>query len=896
MLSLSRIDIESTMKDADILGISIAFLSDRGHVTTDEIGITDKESNNRVTKDTIFGAASLSKVVFAYVVLKLIQDKQLSLDENLSKILSFGDFCKQVGLNCDPSLKEEALDIQSILSHTTGLDDSKEGVVQKVKTGNYWYSGVPLWYLQKVIESKTAKSLEELAKKYVFAPDACDMKHSTFYQEYELAPMPPGPIRIKPQTQTLHIKTDEKEGLSYEVIGLDGQLKHSTIPWHELPKNFPRNVTEIIRIKETSLPAILRWTCAANHTSKESAISANSLFTTAEDYAKFIKKWMNEDDKLLKSAFTQMVSMKKDDWAKAVGVSKNDLKKVAWGLGWGLELDEQNQVKKAYHTGDMNNWRACVAIDFVKNIAIIYFANSYNGLVLAKEIISPHVELPHAFNYFSKKYGFAVKHEPDWKEKEKARFKLIEKCAFTYVAPKIGQLQYSFFQTTVMQQIQAESKLMPVSISWWEQELRDKREILENFWWERIIKLNQNSVDEFKKQIINFHFPKSEEWKIKIEKLFSDAVVRKIDFDQFFEELKYLPMIHIRGMANFENISLPHAGVAIEQKSEIETTDLINIKRYMVERGITGSVSFGFADQSIMTPNYSEDSQCSYAMHSVGKVFTGMLTIVMMRDGILSEKELNEPLNQDFIESLTLPISVKKHLLENHVTLHQLMTHKAGLGDYLEEYGNTISSGKIPEMNKVEDFLQFAEANIYPVGKERYSNLGILLVGLAVKHAYEKKNGACEYPELLSKYIIDKVGIPSFSSKKPEKNAKYNGEDSIAPCIVGSPAGGYWITSEDLAKFGQWIYKSCKEDPKLLELIKKYGQEFYNEEHNIISHGGAIPSSSAFLSVVLETGAVIATLSDQPDMAFELNSMMQTHVFAKQPEVVEEKKETFYKK
>ncbi len=800
-----------TMQKTDISGVSIALLSDDGVIRTKAFGFTDETLKNQVTPDTVFGAASLSKVVFAYLVLKLIQDHQLSLDEPLSETLSFGDFCKEMNLTCDPSIKDIALDITSILSHTTGLDDSKDGVIQKTKSGHYWYSGVPLWYLQKVIEAKTGKSLEDLAKKYVFSPDACDMKNTTFY-------------------------------------------------------------------------------------TNESAVCANTLRTTAEAYANFVKKWMHEEDELFKSAFMPIVSMKKDDWAHAVGVNKNDLKCVAWGLGWGLELDEKGQVKKAYHTGDMGHWRALVAIDFDKKEAIVYFANSPNGFVLADQIVSPHVALPHAFNYFSKKYGFAVEYEPDWKDKEEARFNLIKQGALTYAAPHISQLQSSFFKTVVMEQMQAENKLMPVSISWWEIELSEKRQVLETFWWERVIRLNQNSVDSFKKHIINTHFPKSPQWEKKIDKLFSDAVARKIDFDGFFAELKYLPMIHIRTMANAENIPLPHANVIIEPKLEIQDNDLINIKRYMVERGMTGSVSFGFGDKGIITPDYSDGSKCCYAMHSVGKVFTGMLTLVMIQKGIILEKELTEPLSQDFIESLDLPMSLKTHLLENKITLHQLMTHKAGLGDYLGKYGDAISQGTIPEMNRAEDFLQFAEIKTYPVDKEKYSNLGILLVGLAIKHAYEKKHGPCEYDQLLSKYIVDKIAMPSFSSKKPDQNVKYNLEDPIAPHIAGSPAGGYWVTTEDLAKFGQWIYQSCQKDPTLEELIKKYGQEFYNEEHNMISHGGAISSSSAFLSVSLNTGAVIATLSDQPDMAFELNSMMQTHVFAKRPEVAEDEIETSYRK
>src|SRR5690349_18402222 len=99
-----------------------------------------------------------------------------------------------------------------------------------------------------------------------------------------------------------------------------------------------------------------------------------------------------------------------------------------------------------------------------------------------------------------------------------------------------------------------------------------------------LVSSTKNSVNEFIKHIINIYFPKSIEWDKKIDQLFADAIARKIDFDDFFAELKYLPMIHIREMANFEKIPLSYAGLAIEPKLEIETSDLINIKRYMMEK------------------------------------------------------------------------------------------------------------------------------------------------------------------------------------------------------------------------------------------------------------------------------------------------------------------------
>jgi len=418
--------IEETMIKANIPGVSIAFVSNRGNITPREIGVTDKGSKSKVSKETVFGAASLSKVVFAYIVLKLIQEKKLSFDEKLNDTLSFGDFCNQNGLQVDPNAENIQCDIKSILSHTTGLDidNADKKIKYHSNPRNYWYSGIPLYYLQKVIEAKMKQPLEELAKQYVF--DVCSMAHSTFFREYDLAPLPEN-NETTLQSQTLYIQTNEEKGLTYKVIGLDGELKERTIPWEVLPEDFPHNEEEIIASKKNSLSILLRYSCAENHTTKENAHCANSLFTTAEDYAKFINKWMNDKDENMQAAFNEMVCLKKDEWANGMKVPQDDLKKIGWGLGWGLEFDDNEsdtprKAARAYHTGDMNKWRSCVAIDRQKNIALVYFANAENGHVLQKKIIEPHVKFEHVPKYFSEKFGFSVSYEEDFEIKQNNRF------------------------------------------------------------------------------------------------------------------------------------------------------------------------------------------------------------------------------------------------------------------------------------------------------------------------------------------------------------------------------------------------------------------------------------------------------------------------------------------
>jgi len=807
--------LQKLMNDAHIPGVSIAHVNSGGTITSTVLGYEDAGKKIPMTSETILGAASLSKPVFVYLVLKLMsanksQDKDkiglgqfdlnsfgldhFDLDTPLYKILSH----EQLIGNKDA----EKITVGMVLSHMSGLPITDGGEKTPLKfdflpgSNEYAYSGVAISYLQKVIEKLTRKSLQELAQKYVF--DALGMRHSSF----EHAP-----------------HDDEKISTS-------------------------------------------------------KAQAANSLHTTASDYARFIVAWMNDDE--LQYAFQPAVFMTRDRWAIRQHVPLEDLRHVAWGFGWGLETDDQGKAIRAYHSGDMNEWRAWVAMDLEKRTAIVYFSNSHNGHLLADQIISPTIKLEHVLNYFFQKYSFARKFEelePDWQAKPNWGLRR------QIVPVPASQARYAFFQSPILS-----SRLQPISESWFEKELLEKRSILQVFWDERVIKRNQQSVDELKKHIINTHFPKNAAWEEKINQLFSKAVTREIDFETFFHTFKHIPMMHIRGMANFEKLSLPAQKQVKEVPFELAQSDLMNIKRYMVEKGISASVSFGSAQGTLLSPDFAGHKSSCFSMHSVGKVFTQMLVFKMIRKGILTEADLNKSPKLDESVKKLLSLEVKERL--EKVTLHQLMTHQAGLGDYLGGYFKAIESGNIPEMKSAENFLQFADSDVSVIGKHRYSNVGLLLVGLAVQHAY-----GASYNAILQKEIIDIVGMPTFTPWRPD-NAKVNSADPIAPHLVGSPAGGYWVTADDLAKFGQWIYKQVQADPELETLMKKYGQEFYSAEHRTVSHSGSIPSSNAFLSVSLATGNVAAVLSDQPDMAFELNAMMQNTIFYRRHTIIEEKLES----
>jgi hypothetical protein len=204
-------------------------------------------------------------------------------------------------------------------------------------------------------------------------------------------------------------------------------------------------------------------------------------------------------------------------------------------------------------------------------------------------------------------------------------------------------------------------------------------------------------------------------------------------------------------------------------------------------------------------------------------------------------------------------------------------------------------------MKKSEDFLAFVPNQTASIGEFRYSNTGILIGGLSLEYLYNEyrmenphlKLKPLDFNGLIKEYIIKPAGMSVFTSEPP-KEFKYNKRQFTAQYIAGSPAGGSFSTAEDLAKFGKWLYDECQrpissDRPSLIELIKKYGQEFYNLDNRTIEHTGDAPSGSAFFSLNLETGNIIVVFNDQRGVAAsELGRAIKENIFSKEVVVAKE--------
>jgi CubicO group peptidase (beta-lactamase class C family) len=137
-------------------GISIAIIENAEISHVQAFGFANAETKQPVTEKTVFQAASLTKPIFAYLVIKLARTGIIDLDAPLS------DYLFEPSLQDDPMLPK--ITARRVLCHTTGLPNwrGKNSLHIHFTPGERWaYSGEGYVYLQHVIEHQTSQTLQD---------------------------------------------------------------------------------------------------------------------------------------------------------------------------------------------------------------------------------------------------------------------------------------------------------------------------------------------------------------------------------------------------------------------------------------------------------------------------------------------------------------------------------------------------------------------------------------------------------------------------------------------------------------------------------------------------------------------------------------------------------------
>ena len=172
--------IPQLMKDGEVPGLSIAFIRDAKVVWQRSFGVASSATNQPVNDDTVFEAASLSKPVFAYGVLKLVEKGKLDLDTPLVKYLP-KPYVENDG-------RANLITARMVLTHTTGFPNWSFNQPLKTQFNpgeRFSYSGEGFVYLQKVVEHLNGQPLDAVMRKEVFEPLGMTSSSYVWMDKYE---------------------------------------------------------------------------------------------------------------------------------------------------------------------------------------------------------------------------------------------------------------------------------------------------------------------------------------------------------------------------------------------------------------------------------------------------------------------------------------------------------------------------------------------------------------------------------------------------------------------------------------------------------------------------------------------------------------------------------------
>lgn len=321
------------MVDMKVPGVSISVISDGRIAWHKGYGVVHAGEPNKITPETVFEACSMSKVVFTYVVLRLVEKGKLDLDRSLA------DYLAEPYLEDEPL--HELITARMVMTHTTGFPNWREGgwrrggpLPIKFKPGTeYGYSGEGYLYLQRVVEHITGRPLNSLMKEMLLKPIGMVSSSYVWEQRY-----------------------DELASVGHNKAG---EVK-------------------------------------PNRRLYDRANAAYSLYCTADDYARFIVEVMREDrsaehslsNESIEEMLTPTIEVKDSHGRQAPRIGRSRCVSIHRGLGWVVGKTDGDGIR-AWHSGSNGTGFRCYSeFDPAKRTGIVIMTGSVNGKSLYQQLMS----------------------------------------------------------------------------------------------------------------------------------------------------------------------------------------------------------------------------------------------------------------------------------------------------------------------------------------------------------------------------------------------------------------------------------------------------------------------------------------------------------------------------
>jgi CubicO group peptidase (beta-lactamase class C family) len=164
LAELERV-IPMALDSGGVTGLSVAVVSDSGVVWSRGFGVRNVATGEPVDTQSVFEAASLSKPVFAYAVLQLVDQGLIDLDTPLATYYEYADIAHDA--------RHRSITARMVLTHSTGFPNWRrdgELTINFEPGSEFSYSGEGFGYLQRAVMHLTGEPLQELMERLVFEP------------------------------------------------------------------------------------------------------------------------------------------------------------------------------------------------------------------------------------------------------------------------------------------------------------------------------------------------------------------------------------------------------------------------------------------------------------------------------------------------------------------------------------------------------------------------------------------------------------------------------------------------------------------------------------------------------------------------------------------------------
>jgi CubicO group peptidase (beta-lactamase class C family) len=349
-------ELPRLMRVSGVPGLAIAVVENKQLAWARSFGVKNILTGDPVTNETLFEAASMTKPVFAYLVMRLVDEKRLDLDRRLV------DYRRPGYLGEDPNLN--LITVRDVLRHSSGLPNwDSNPLTTSVKPGTrYTYSGEAFVWLQLIVEKIIGAGLDAVMRARIFEP--AGMSRSTFGWDDGIAnAVVYG--HSSPDEDERKLPPQPTRELGNRLLPIAAKWNKPIATW---------TYDDSIRAMRQADPK----TPPATHDLLVN--SAGGLLTTASDYATFMALMM---DGRIRASWEISEASRQAMLAPQLDVRGRDFSR---GLGW--QLEQLSEARLFEHSGsNYGIFRTLGVGDAQNGRAIVIFANGANGNALAARIV-----------------------------------------------------------------------------------------------------------------------------------------------------------------------------------------------------------------------------------------------------------------------------------------------------------------------------------------------------------------------------------------------------------------------------------------------------------------------------------------------------------------------------